>query len=282
MAFDPDMEVLIVDDASAMRRIIHGLLKELGFKHMREAENGQLALDELARKKAGLVVLDWNMPVMTGIELLRAMRADDTLKDIPVLMVTAEAKKENIVEAVQAGVSNYIVKPFSAATLLEKLNKIFPSANQKDSLSKAIAAGSEMFDTPLKVSDLMTRDTLSLRPDQNFAEVVALMANRSIHHMIVVDAEERLQGVISDRDVLRALSRTPDWSKKSVGEIMTREPITAMPATPISAAIKSMIVKRINCLPVVGADGRVCGILTSTDLLNAYEKIQVRLEETAA
>ena len=126
MAYNPEMEVLIVDDASAMRRIIHGLLKELGFNHMREAVNGQMALDELKRKKADFVVLDWNMPVMTGIELLRAIRADESLKTIPVLMVTAEAKQENIVEAVQAGVSNYIVKPFNAATLQEKLNKIFP------------------------------------------------------------------------------------------------------------------------------------------------------------
>lgn len=126
MPFNPDMDVLIVDDASAMRRIVRGLLKELGFKNMREAENGQLALDELKKKKADFVVSDWNMPVMTGIDLLRAIRADDALKSIPVLMVTAEAKQENIVEAVQAGVSNYIVKPFNAATLLEKLNKIFP------------------------------------------------------------------------------------------------------------------------------------------------------------
>jgi len=126
MPFNPDMDVLIVDDASAMRRIVRGLLKELGFKNMREAENGQLALDELKNKKADLVVCDWNMPVMTGIDLLRAIRADENLKTIPVLMVTAEAKQENIVEAVQAGVSNYIVKPFNAATLLEKLNKIFP------------------------------------------------------------------------------------------------------------------------------------------------------------
>jgi two-component system chemotaxis response regulator CheY len=125
MAFNPDMEVLIVDDASAMRRIIRGLLRELGFKHMREAENGQLAMDELKSKKADFVVSDWNMPVMTGIDLLRAIRADENLKAIPVLMVTAEAKQEHILEAVQAGVSNYIVKPFNAATLQEKLNKIF-------------------------------------------------------------------------------------------------------------------------------------------------------------
>ena len=120
------MDVLIVDDASAMRRIVRGLLKDLGFRNMREAENGQLALDELKKKKADFVVSDWNMPVMTGIDLLRAIRADENLKTIPVLMVTAEAKQETIDEAVQAGVNNFIVKPFNPAMLLEKLNKIFP------------------------------------------------------------------------------------------------------------------------------------------------------------
>ena len=126
MAFNPNMDVLIVDDAAAMRRILRGLLKELGFKNLREAVDGQAAFDELKKKKADLVVADWNMPVMTGIELLRAIRAEDNLRAIPVLMVTAENKKEHIIEAVQAGVSNYVVKPFNAATLMEKLNKIFP------------------------------------------------------------------------------------------------------------------------------------------------------------
>jgi two-component system chemotaxis response regulator CheY len=124
--FDPNMGVLVVDDAAAMRRIIKSALNELGFTNIREAENGRMALDELKRKKADLVVSDWNMPVMTGIDLLKAIRADDGLKSIPVLMVTAEAKPENIMEAVKAGVNNYIVKPFTAKTLQEKLNKIFP------------------------------------------------------------------------------------------------------------------------------------------------------------
>jgi two-component system chemotaxis response regulator CheY len=123
--FNPEMDVLIVDDASAMRRIVRGLLRELGFKNMREAENGQMALDELKKKKADFVVSDWNMPVMTGIDMLRAIRADEQLKAIPVLMVTAEAQQKNLVEAVQAGVSNYIVKPFTAETMQEKLAKIF-------------------------------------------------------------------------------------------------------------------------------------------------------------
>lgn len=124
--FDPEMEVLVVDDASSMRHIVRNLLKELGIRHIREAENGQIALDKLKVKKADLVVSDWNMPVMNGIDLLRAIRADQALRSTPVLMVTAEGNKENIVEPAQAGVNNYIVKPFNAQTLQERLNKIFP------------------------------------------------------------------------------------------------------------------------------------------------------------
>ncbi len=123
--FDPEMDVLVVDDASAMRRILRNLLQELGCKNVRDAVNGQVALEQLKMKKADVVVSDWAMPVMTGIELLRAIRADETLKNTPVLMVTAEAKQENIVEALQAGVNSYIVKPFNAQTLQDKLNKIF-------------------------------------------------------------------------------------------------------------------------------------------------------------
>jgi two-component system, chemotaxis family, chemotaxis protein CheY len=122
---DPSMDVLVVDDVLAMRRIIKTALNDLGFENIREAKNGQMALDELKRKKADLVVLDWNMPVMSGIDLLRAIRVDEELKFTPVLMVTAEANPENLMEAVKAGVNNYIVKPFSAKTLQEKLNKIF-------------------------------------------------------------------------------------------------------------------------------------------------------------
>jgi two-component system chemotaxis response regulator CheY len=123
--YNVDMDVLVVDDAGPMRRIMKGLFRELGFKNIREAENGQHALEELKKKKADFIVSDWNMPVMSGIDLLRAVRGDETLKGIPVLMVTAEARQENIVEAVQAGVNNYILKPFNAQTLQEKLNKIF-------------------------------------------------------------------------------------------------------------------------------------------------------------
>lgn len=122
---NPEMDVLVVDDAATMRRIVRGLLRELGLKNVREADDGSTALESLKSKKADLVVSDWNMPVMTGIDLLRAIRGDGSLKDIPVLMVTAESKKENIMEAVQAGVNNYIVKPFNAKTLEEKLAKIF-------------------------------------------------------------------------------------------------------------------------------------------------------------
>jgi len=122
---DKNMKFLIVDDFSTMRRIIRNLLKELEFTNADEAEDGVAALAKLRGGNFEFVVSDWNMPNMTGIELLRAIRADDSLKHLPVLMVTAEAKKENIIEAAQAGASGYVVKPFTAAVLEEKLNKIF-------------------------------------------------------------------------------------------------------------------------------------------------------------
>lgn len=125
MQADPGMKIMVVDDMSTMRRIVKNLLKQLGFANVEEAENGQEALIKLKADKFGFVVSDWNMPVMSGIQLLRAIRADEALKAIPVLMVTAEAQKENIIEAVQAGVSNYVVKPFTAEILQEKMNKIF-------------------------------------------------------------------------------------------------------------------------------------------------------------
>jgi two-component system chemotaxis response regulator CheY len=122
---DKNLKFLIVDDFSTMRRIVRNLLKELGFTNTDEAEDGVVALQKLKSGAFQFVVSDWNMPNMTGIELLRAIRADATLKHLPVLMVTAEAKKENIIEAAQAGASGYVVKPFTAATLDEKLNKVF-------------------------------------------------------------------------------------------------------------------------------------------------------------
>ena len=125
MPADLNMKILVVDDMSTMRRIVKNILKQLGFSNMEEAENGQEALQKLRADAYGFVVSDWNMPVMPGIEMLRAIRADDKLKHIPVLMVTAEAQKENLIEAIQAGVNNYVVKPFTAETMQEKINKIF-------------------------------------------------------------------------------------------------------------------------------------------------------------
>ncbi len=126
MALDLSMKILVVDDFSTMRRIIKNILKQIGFTDIDEAENGQVALSKINDNNYDLVVSDWNMPEMTGIELLKAVRAKEAIKDTPFLMVTAEAKKENVVEAVKAGVNNYIVKPFTAEVLQEKIEKIFP------------------------------------------------------------------------------------------------------------------------------------------------------------
>ena len=122
---DPKMKFLVVDDFSTMRRIVRNLLKELGFTNVDEAEDGQIALQKLNSLPFDFVVTDWNMPNMDGLTLLQNIRATPALKHLPVLMITAEAKKENIIAAAQAGASGYIVKPFTAATLAEKLQKIF-------------------------------------------------------------------------------------------------------------------------------------------------------------
>ena len=122
---DKNMKFLVVDDFSTMRRIVRNLLKELGYTNVDEAEDGSVGLQKLKGGDFQFVVTDWNMPVMTGIDMLKAIRADAKLKTLPVLMVTAEAKREQIIEAAQHGVNGYIIKPFTAQTLEEKLGKIF-------------------------------------------------------------------------------------------------------------------------------------------------------------
>ena len=128
---DSNTRFLVVDDFSTMRRIVRNLLKELGYTNADEAEDGAVALARLKSEKFDFVVSDWNMPNMTGIELLKSIRAEPSLKDLPVLMITAEARKENIIEAAQNGANGYIVKPFTAATLDEKLSKIFKALEAK-------------------------------------------------------------------------------------------------------------------------------------------------------
>jgi two-component system chemotaxis response regulator CheY len=126
-----DMKILVVDDFSTMRRIVKNLLKELGFNDFDEADDGSTAWPMVQTGKYDFIVSDWNMPKMTGIELLRRVRADEQLKMTPFLLITAEAKRSQILEAAQAGVDGYIVKPFTAATLNEKIEKIFERVAQR-------------------------------------------------------------------------------------------------------------------------------------------------------
>ncbi|MEN4903424.1 chemotaxis response regulator CheY [Luteimonas sp. TWI1416] len=120
-----NIRILVVDDFSTMRRIVKNLLSDLGFNNTVEAEDGNSAMAVLRQDAVDLVITDWNMPGMTGIELLRTIRADPKFRALPVMMVTAEAKREQIIEAAQSGVNGYIIKPFTAQTLSEKLGKIF-------------------------------------------------------------------------------------------------------------------------------------------------------------
>ena len=122
---DYSLKVLVVDDMMSMRNIVKRSLVEIGYQDIHFATNGEEALEKLKAGEFGFVLLDWNMPIMSGIEVLRTMRANPALQKIPVLMITAEAQMENIMEAVQAGVSEYLVKPFSGQALQEKLEKVF-------------------------------------------------------------------------------------------------------------------------------------------------------------
>jgi len=125
MTTDKEMRILVVDDFSTMRRIIKNILRQLGYNNITEADDGSTAWDALNKEKIDFIISDWNMPTMPGIELLRKVRSSEEFAETPFLMVTAEAQQENIIEAVQAKVSNYIVKPFTAETLGQKIDKIF-------------------------------------------------------------------------------------------------------------------------------------------------------------
>ena len=128
MALDRAMPVLVVDDYNTMIRIIRNLLKQIGFSDIDDAADGSAALARMREKKYGLVISDWNMEPMTGYELLKEVRADPGLSKTPFIMVTAESKTENVIAAKKAGVNNYIVKPFNAATLKSKIEAVFPDA----------------------------------------------------------------------------------------------------------------------------------------------------------
>lgn len=130
--FNPKMKILVVDDFPTMRRIIKNLLKQLGYENIEEAEDGIQAYSKLKNNGFEFIVSDWNMPNMDGFELLKKVRSDPQLKDIPFLMVTAEAEKDKVIEAIKAGVSNYIVKPFTAEILREKMDRIMEKLKKQE------------------------------------------------------------------------------------------------------------------------------------------------------
>jgi acetoin utilization protein AcuB len=154
--------------------------------------------------------------------------------------------------------------------------------NREGSTESLAAGHSQMTGRTQCVADVMTRKTVTLSPHHGFAEAVSLMADRHFRHIVVVDTSGQIVGVISDRDILRTLARTTNWQTKDVSQIMTRDPFTVKRETPLEVAVAKIVSKRINCLPVLDDDGKVCGILTSTDLLKAYQKLLESLENHRA
>ncbi len=155
------MKILIVDDFSTMRRIIKNLLRDLGFTNTQEADDGLTALPMLKNGDFDFLVTDWNMPGMTGIDLLKQVRADERISSMPILMVTAEAKRDQIVEAAQAGVNGYVIKPFTAAALKEKIEKILGLkvniTNKKNNSGKVTIAYKDLDQFQL-ISDLLSKN----------------------------------------------------------------------------------------------------------------------------
>jgi predicted transcriptional regulator len=150
--------------------------------------------------------------------------------------------------------------------------------NREITAEESLMAQSESTGRYKCVADVMTRKTVTLSPHHGLAEAVSLMADRHFRHIVVVETGGQVLGVISDRDILRTLARTSNWQTKDVSQIMTRDPFTVKRETPLSLAVAKIVSKRINCLPVLDDEGKVCGILTSTDLLKAYQKLLESLE----
>lgn len=135
----------------------------------------------------------------------------------------------------------------------------------------------EARNAPARVADVMTKDAVTLRPEQSFADAVSLMADRHVRHILVVDSNQHVTGVISDRDILRALARVPNWQAMAISGVMMQKVFTVGPDVSLSVAASEMLKRRINCLPVVAKDGTLCGILTSTDLLKRYQQLEASL-----
>jgi CBS domain-containing protein len=147
-------------------------------------------------------------------------------------------------------------------------------------IARAVSPKPEYTNIPPRiVADVMTRELVTLTPDHSFAEAVGIMANRPYRHIPVVRPDGRLAGVISDRDLLRKIAGTTDWKTKTVEEVMTREVLTVTPQTSLSTAVQEIVARRINCLPVLDDKDKVCGLVTSTDLLSAFQKLQGSLEK---
>jgi CBS domain-containing protein len=149
------------------------------------------------------------------------------------------------------------------------------------SVNNLSVGGPGMPSSATRVADIMSTNLVTLSAHHTFGQAVQLMTNSPFRHFLVIHADGRLAGVFSDRDVLRALGRTPNWQAKHVSGVMTHKVFTVTPETPLSVAASEILSRRINCLPVIGKDGKVCGIITSTDLLRSYQKIQASLENNS-
>jgi CBS domain-containing protein len=206
-----------------------------------------------------------NVPEGTG-----CLGADGSVRSYPAMSkmfvkASAVAADEKIIRSSVGSIEP--VKAYQGASVENPRRGIM---QENSSAPRSVSSSLQL---PAQVDDLMTQAVMSLQQSATFGDAVSLLASQHFRHSVIVDEQGKIKGVISDRDLLRALARTPDWKTKPITDIMTHDPFVVHPCTSVAEALAQLIEKRINCLPVVDDDGKVCGILTSTDFLKSYHRI---------
>lgn len=248
--------VLVADDDQAIRRLTSRLLGDVGVEEIVEAEDGREALERLSHSRFDLVVLDWRMPSVDGLELVRKVRADGS--KVPIVLVTAEARKERVVEALRAGATDYLVKPFDNDVLRKKLAKY--CREKTDWESPAVH----------RARDVMQTDVVTIHPEATVGQTIETLLRHGVGGLPVVDSHARLVGIITEFQLIRAIYQ-PEIKEQDVAELMTRDVVAVKEETTLAATARMMEKHRLRRVPVT-RNHEVVGVVARRDLLRYITK----------
>ncbi len=257
------ISVLIADDDRLIRAMIIEALKGIGVDDVTEAVDGNQALSCFELNEFGLIVLDWEMPGKNGLEVLRAIRA--TGSKVPILMASATAKKDRVVEAIQAGATDYLAKPFKQDAMQKRLRKYCPIGKIRDSVDA------------YRANHVMNTKIVTIRDNASVADAIALLLEHSISGLPVVDAQDKLVGIITEHQLVRSIYR-PEITDRKVSDLMTKDVITVEEDALLSSVATMMETQRCRRLPVVRGD-RLVGIIARRDLLRYFTENEELLSD---